>query len=63
MGRENKTNCDLFHCEVQGRGLCNSNLKVQHKDTVTRLPNFQPSLLWKAVPQPAGGTIPCFFQE
>lgn len=27
MREENKTNCDPFHCEVQGRGFCNSNLK------------------------------------
>lgn len=24
---ESKTNCDLFHCEVQGRGFCDSNVK------------------------------------
>lgn len=62
-GEENKTHCNLSHCEVQGRGLCNSSLKkgaTQHKDSVNGLRNFQPQPPLKAVPQAAGALFPAY---
>lgn len=67
MREENKTNCDPFHCEVQGRGFCNSNLKrgatERHSQRTGFVTDSQPQPPPGAVPQAAGGTIPRFLQE
>ena len=55
-----KTNCDLFHCEVQGRGLCNSSVKkgATQRHSQGQASASQPQQPLKAVPQAAGVTLP-----